>query len=283
MRPRSLQDLKDDALKTGGRWRIARSGELVYQRRGTSERAALRASILEARPETLVVAVDQTQEGGKVLARTARLEGRWSVDPRNRLTFEAARGRGPADLLTFAGGWELDRSHRLVFRCALNGRGRAAATATDFTFDGAWDLPGPRVLAYRLESGRTFSFRGSLQTPSILAKAGEVRWQLGAGATRGRRARALVFFGKWKLGRDLSLDFELERGRGRRRALRFGAAYGIGRGGELSLGLTARTGAPLGAELVLTRDFLRGDGRAFLRFRRDAEEALVEAGTALRW
>ena len=269
------------ASSRGGRWRLSRSGELTYRSSdGRGETVLVRAEPLAAGPGALVVSIDQSQKGGRVLARTLRLEGRWSVDARNRLIFGVARGRGPMDALTFEGGWELDRAHRLVFRRKLTARRRPTAE-TSLTFDGEWDIPGPGVLAYRFESGETFSFRGSFQSPSILAKTGEVRWQFGAGAARGRRSSALIFFGKWKLGHDLELNFELERGRGR--TLRFGVAYSVGQGDEISLALTDRRGERLGAELLLTKDFLRRDGQAFLRLRRDAEEALVEAGAALRW
>ena len=153
-------------------------------------------------------------------------------------------------------------------------------------FDGYWDLGQDRRITYVLDAdtGSAFRFRGAFQTASILQKKGELRYQLGAEA-QGRRGRlqTVTLFGKWKLSRDLSLEFEVPYSGGFRRSISFGAAYAWDSWTALSAHLTTRRGEPLGVELTLHRDFLKGQGEAFIRLRKSLEETAAEAGVRIRW
>ncbi|MBP9733613.1 MAG: hypothetical protein KBD07_04480, partial [Candidatus Omnitrophica bacterium] len=178
-----------------------------------------------------------------------------------------------------------DRVHQLVFR-------------------GAWELTQKNQITYVLEADTdsAFRFRGAFQTPSILAKSGEIRFVIGAeaagkaaalrrrgaGRTRaaGKGVQTVTFFGSWKFGRDFALKFELDEGPGRRkRVFKFGGDWTYLKGRTLSANLRNERGKQLGFELLWTRSFAlaRGDGEIFARIERTAAETAGEAGARLRW
>ena len=63
----------------------------------------------------------------------------------------------------------------------------------------------------------------------------------------------------------------------------FGGEYALGRADRVLVQLKAKNGAPLGIELVLTRDFFGKDGEVFVRLARTLEDTRLEAGTQFRW
>ena len=128
-----------------------------------------------------------------------------------------------------------------------------------------------------------FRFRGAFQTDSIRQKQGSLRYQLGLQAEGKERLQTMTLFGKWKLSRDLSLEFEVPYSGGFRRAISFGAAYAWDRRTSVSARLTTPGGGPLGVELSLHREFLKGRGETFVRLRRSLEETAAEAGARVRW
>lgn len=85
------------------------------------------------------------------------------------------------------------------------------------------------------------------------------------------------------MGRDLSFTFELDQPGTRKSVMRFGAEVAIAGPRTLSVNLRSERGKPLGVELVLTREFFKGDGELFARIARSAEESLVEAGGRMRF
>ena len=128
-----------------------------------------------------------------------------------------------------------------------------------------------------------FRFRGAFQTKSILAKTGEIRYQIGVEAAGRRQLRTVTLFGRWLVSRDLGLSFETESADGIRRSILFGGDFRLNGRDQISVNLKHRGGTPLGVELVLTRELFDGDGNVFLRLKKSLEEARLEAGAAVRW
>lgn len=257
-----------------GRWKLADGNELRLEREGAGEEAAFRATPIKAERGALVVSVSQGQKDQRVVTRNLRLSGKWQADEKNRLAFFVDGASGPQKALTFSGSWASDRAGELTYslkRTALKTRSRVERT---LRFDGKWSIAPDRSLVYALEKSgeEALRFRGAFQTDSILAKKGEIRYQLGVEAA----GEALSLFGKWKTGRDLSLEFDM----GRSGNLRFGAVYRLHPERRITASLLAH-GAPLGAEVVFERDTRAGN--LFLRLRREAGETLAEAGATVRW
>ena len=274
----SLDQLLDAGTRVDGAWELTSRHQVRYRRRGAEETAVVTADLVAAEPTGLTIQITQSQLDGDVAGRTVTLRGRWQADARNRLTFIVERGGGQSDQLTFTGGWQIGPQQELRYRVERDG-------AQTLTFAGYWDVDAERRLTYILDAGTdsTFRFRGAFQTASILAKSGELRYQLGVEATRGRRSQTIALFGTWKVSRDLRVTFEIPYADGRARAMVFEAAYALGPDRTITATLTSRAGGPLGLEVVFAQSFFKGDGEAFVRLRRSLEETAVEGGIRFRW
>lgn len=269
----------DGAGPLQGAWRLTRDHELEYRREGPAQEVILSGPILRAEAAGLTFRVSERTVDEDVRDRTFTLRGRWQADPRNRLEFVVDRREGPAERLTLQGAWQLGPLHEILYRTGPRER--------LLRFQGGWEIGEGRRLAYVLDrsADSVFRFRGAFQSPSLLPKTGQIRYQLGA-EVEGRRRRsgpAITLFGKWKLSRDFGLTFELDRRDGRTRGIDFGADYSLGNSGDVQVELKSRQGEPLGMELTLNRRLLRGQGEAFLRLRRSIEESAVEGGLRFRW
>ncbi|MBI4226861.1 MAG: hypothetical protein HY600_01140 [Candidatus Omnitrophica bacterium] len=285
MRLTSLNELLHAGERVEGTWALTPYHTLQYRRHRKREGTiVLTGDLVGAESTGLTLQVTGQTVGDDLVGRTLTLRGRWQVDAMNRLTFFVEREGGRYDRLTLHGAWGLGRRHELRYHVRQSSAGGPSPVQT-LTFAGAWALSERRRLTYVVEGGRggAFRLRGTFQTPSILAKTGELRYQLGVEAAGRRRLQTLTFFGTWRVSRTLEVTFELPMGGGRAGALRFGAEYSTGPRGAITAALTAPGGQPLGLEVVFTRELWRGQGEAFIRLRRALEETAVEGGVRGRW
>ena len=295
-----LNDLIEDGEVVAGTWEILPGHTLGYRGKERDDEYRIKAPIIAAEPGALVAAATVRQDDQTIITRILKLSGRWRSDDENRLVFEAERARGRTDQLTLTGTWSLNDANEIIYTHRSTLRDRTH----QIVFKGVWEISGDRHITYRMQgdSDSGFTFRGAFQTPSVLAKKGEVRFSLGAEASgrfRARRGasgraavrgpagvRTITFFGSWKLGRDLALNFELDRGpASRKQTFRFGAEWTYAKKGAVAVKLTTAHGEPLGAELVLTRARMTSWGEAafFARLERSVMESRAEAGARLSW
>ncbi len=298
-----LNDLIEDGEVLSGTWELLSGHTLGYRGKERDEEYRIKAPIIAAEPGALVAAATVRQDDQTVITRILKLTGRWRSDDQNRLVFEAERARGRSDQLILSGTWTLNDSNEIVYTYRTSRSIRRDHTQ-QIVFKGAWEITRDRHLTYRMQgdSDSGFVFRGAFQTPSVLAKKGEVRFSLGAeasgrfrarrgaserGAARGPAGvRTVTFFGSWKLGRDLALSFELDRGpASRKQVFRFGAEWTYAKKGTVAVKLTTARGEPIGTELTLTRARMTSWGEAafFARLERSALESRAEAGARFSW
>lgn len=274
-----------------GTWRLTPRHEVQYRRRKENARSPveeeliLTGDLISAEETGLVISVWERRTGGELASRFVTLKGRWEADSSNRLNFLIERQSGREDRLTFSGGWEVGEKNEILYRydqLDLKTKRRRVST---LTFRGYWDLDRDRQLTYVLDrdSDSAFRFRGAFQTVSVLAKEGTLRYQMGVELKGKERLQTIALFGKWKLSRNLGLEFEVPYQDGLKRAIAFGATYSTDSGGFILAKLTAQKGKPVGLEVLLTQEFLRGQGEAFVRLRKSLEETAVEGGVRVRW
>jgi hypothetical protein len=177
-------------------------------------------------------------------------------------------------------------------------RRRVQKTTQELVFEGRWDVSEKNCLTYQIgvDSESTFRFRGTFETQSMLAKEGEIRYQVGVEFTTSfgetqRVTKTISLFGKWKLSDELELSFELECADGRRPAISMGIELDLERFQErcpllpdrVAVNLKSREGDPLGVEVVLTKDLFEGNVQTFVRFRDSMKEIAIEAGIKIPW
>jgi len=288
-RPIRLTRYNDLIAGTGelidGRWEITGVGDLAFRRSGPDEEIFLRGPILAAEPGALTMSVEQKQKNQNPTSRRLRLSGFWDVDPKNRLRFSLESESGSGDRLVFEGRWETSKTNELLYRISP-ARGRSKARRT-LSFGGHWDISSRHRIVYVMSGSSELGvspelrFRGSFQTKSILAKKGEIRWQLGAEARSGA-GTSIALFGKWKFSDKLGLFFETDTPQRKKRAITFGVDLSPARTTDLSVGLVARGGEPLGVKLLLTRSLKSGID-SFASFKKNTSDTRLEAGIRLTW
>lgn len=285
MRLTALNQLIQDGRTIDGVWELTPRHGIRYRKRGRDETVVLTADLVAAEPAGLTLQVTGEQVDQDLVGQIVTLRGRWQADAANRLTFLVERAGGRYDRLILGGGWRLGAHHEILYHVRRHSGVRPERAERVLTLRGRWDASVRHQLTYVLDARRdsTFRFRGTFQSPTVQAKTGELRYQLGVEVDGQRRRRILTFFGKWKLSRALALSFELPTTDGKFQTLTFGATFSPDSRSTVTATLTGRDGRPLGLEVVFTRTFLKGQGEAFLRLRRALEDSAVEGGVRFRW
>ena len=285
MRLNSLNQLVQGREVIDGEWRLTKRHRVEYRRRGKEQEIVLTGDLVAAEGNGLVIRVREDHSEGDLVSRTVTLRGRWEADPGNRLTFLVERRSQQRDRLTFSGGWEVGESNEILYRYErLQLKTKQRGTHT-LTFRGYWDLDAAHRLTYVLnrDSNSVFRFRGAFQTPTVLAKEGVIRYQVGVEAEGRKRFQTVTLFGRWKLSKKLSLDFEIPYGNGFSRTMTFGATYSVTLQNSIQAQLTTQERKPLGLQVIFTREFLKNSGGVFVRLRKSLEETEVEGGLRFRW
>ena len=269
-----------------GAWSLTPEHRLALTARRTAAHAqqtlALSGALAKAEAHQLVLSLRRSDGAGGP-ADLLALSGRWQADRQNRLSFLVRRGQGAEDRLTLQGAWELGRDHALLYRYRQQAAG-APAREQVLRFDGAWDLPSPARLFYRLEGSDRSGFAFSAR----LRQAG---WRRGRGTLeaevrilgRGERARRrIVLAGAWSIRPDLSIAFEVPYAGGRAQAMTFEGAYAVTPRNRIAIGLQTRRREPLGLTLTVSRA-LAPHAQAFLELRRDGVERAAIGGVQVKF
>lgn len=285
MKLTSLNELEEKEETLKGEWALGPNHELLYREREKKKEVRLKGQLVAAEPRELIFSATQKEEKGRLVTNLFKLTGSWRLDPQNRIFFEVEKESGKKDKLVFSGTWELGPHYEIIYSYETTRLKRRRKVTETLLFKGTWDLTETNRLAFQIggDTDQTLRFRGAFQTKSILAKEGEIRYQIGVEVEGKRRKKTLTFFGKWKISKDLELSFEMEYERGEKRTLHFGGVYHFNEKTSLKVELKTRDRKPLGAEVIFTRDFFGKDGQFFLRLRKTFEETAAEAGVTVPW
>jgi len=249
-------------VKLKGEWSLTDDHNLCltfdkWGRATFGDKVTLQGEILDAGKGNLLFAVTTASKDAARSTYVLNLSGSWKADKDNRLSFHVRKEKGRNDILTLKGAWQLDKRHGIVYQYEKASLVRKKRTTHILAFKGRWEIKDALNISYVIsrKDGSAFDFEANA---GIFA-AGRIRYELGIRLS-GRKApvrRAITFFGKWNLRKDLSLNFEMERdGQGQH-------AMAIG--------------------LELSRRIFKGDGEVFLNLLKSRQEAAVYAGAAWRW
>ncbi len=284
MKISKLSDIfQGDKIK--GHWELAPTQGLQYKAEGKDEEIKFKGSLVAAEPDALVVSYTERQSNQKTVTRIFKLAGTWSVDSKNRIAFEVEKETGKNDVLTFKGIWKVDDTHQIVYSCQEANLKTKSKEVQEILFKGYWDISEKNRLAYYVggDTNNMFRLKGAFQTKSILAKKGEIKYQVGVEVSGKRKIQTITLFGKWIVSRDLNLSFEIEYEDGKKKAIVFGGEYALGQDSTIQIDLRAKDGKPLGITIILTKDIFGKDGQAFIRLQKTVEESRVEAGMKFKW
>lgn len=221
-----------------------------------------KTGLISAKANELVFSARISDGAGGVMGCAFAFSGKWQADKNNRLTFVMTRYTGKTNRLVFQGAWQVGRRNELFYTYSTEKLKKKEKDEFSFGLKGHWAL-GTRHLVYKVEGSNdsVLSFSAALQTPGIVAKAGEIRYSVGIRFTSGGKEkkllRSVAIYGTWKLGRDLALGFEAESTVREKNVISFTAEKLIFDNGKLTVGLKTEDGRKFGGEVTFTKALAR--------------------------
>ncbi|MFH1245843.1 MAG: hypothetical protein V1662_05085 [Candidatus Omnitrophota bacterium] len=212
------------------------------------------------------------------------LSGCWQATPANQLRFLISRGE-KRDVLQFSSRWQVNERHRVTYTYQKKDLIRQSSVEEELVFQGYWQISARDKLVYMMDikNGSFFEFRAQMESPSLDGKEGEIRYRLGAGIKGTGGEQIISLFGRWKIGRQHSVFFEIDYGEKQIQAISFGAVVGMDKAGQFVFELQDKAGQPLGVSLTFQRDFFSGNAQALARVARIERALRVEAGIKIKW
>lgn len=289
---RSPQDIPSGTpheIRLIGTWSLSKGHDLKFtlSKSGLSvshDVLLISGSVIDAGKNSIKFAVTTKYADGIKNTYSLDLAGVWQSDSRNRLTFRIDKGFGAPDILTFEGGWEVNKLNELIYRYEhREGKYRAGAIRT-IVFRGRWDITDTASLTYVLDAATNSAF--NFRTGMGVFKKDRVQYEVGMGYSNKLRPRVktVIIYGRWKIGIGSGLSFEIETARGRLYSISFAAEVSVTAKDDFLFKL--KTGADMrdmGVSVELSRKMLGGEGEAFLRYVRNHEEGSVLIGATGRW
>ncbi|MCD5390850.1 hypothetical protein LR007_03185, partial [candidate division NPL-UPA2 bacterium] len=204
-------------IRFTGKWSLTPEHNLKFtlhksrtQRLG--DRLILKGNILSARGHELLFSMIAGDSHNRRLVRIVKLAGHWQADSSNHLKFLVQRYRQKPDALLFKGAWEVGKHYEIIYSQKKTQLKRRTRIEKKLALKGIWLISSRRQLRFLVEGddSSVFDFKAMLETPIIHAKKGEVRYRVGISISAKREViRKITFLGKWRINRDLSLDFEI--------------------------------------------------------------------------
>jgi len=257
-------------IKFSGTWSLARDHELIltldkWNNQCEGNRLVFKGDLIDASCNELVFSIE-TRQGISLL----QFSGTWQADKRNRFTFHVTREEGAVDALIFQGTWALNEQNEITY---------TYARTNSIVLKGYWAISQKNRLSYVLseELNSGFDFKVSFEE----AKKESLSYTLGVGYAPGKKLITLA--GTWKIDNKAGLLFEMEYSEGRVKAIVFGASVKGTDGCLLELKLKNESGADLGMELSLTKQFFAGQGEAFIKALSCGKEMSIVGGMGFRW
>lgn len=276
-----------DKVALDGTWKLNEAHDLEFSVRAYSEwlpgtTLTFKTGIISAKGNELVFSARISDDEGGALGCAFSFGGKWQADKNNRLTFEITRYTGRSDRIVFQGAWQIGKNSEIFY--SYSGRKLKTKDKEEFSFGlkGSWAL-GARRISYRVEGSgdSVLTFSAALETPSIIAKDGEIRYAVGVRFTLNGKERTVLssvaIFGTWKLGKDLSVGFEVKNTAAGRNILTFSAEKAVFKSGTLTLDLKTEDGKKFGAGVKFTKTFAK-DIQMFVEYSNVGAESRVLGG-----
>jgi hypothetical protein len=280
-----------ERLHLKGSWSLNKEHDLLFSLKKTTlqrgkQRLLLKTELKEARSTSLVFSLGTEGLSGTQRMRLLELKGLWQADSSNRLQFLVKQLKGTAGTLTFQGKWQV-KNNSLVYTYKETALKTKKKYTNTLYFKGYWDIYQANRLTYILDlkNNSAFIFRAYLETPSLIAKRGVIKYRVGIGV-RGSslfKTEVVTLYGVWKFSRGVGLTFEMDYKGQVVKAIRFDLYLYIRDKNKITFGLRSKEGDDLGINLEFSRSFLKKEARWFLRFFKNSRDIGAKAGIELPW
>ncbi len=279
-------------LITDGVWSLTPEHDLKFHILGSHNPLAgktliFRGDIEKVKSGLLAFRIREHENVLGVRSGNISLKGKWAADRNNRLTFEAAKGEGRYDTLTFQGAWNVNRSNEVVYKYRKTRLKTKEREEKILVFRGQWDVERARI-KYKVErsSDSSFEFKATLQSKKLSGRSRELKYIVGIIYSKGRVfrevRRIVTIYGNWRLDKDLKVSYEVTYSSGDRKKIEFGVSKLMGDSGELSFYLTDKKGKDLGVSVEFEKAF-SDDAELFCALGRLGKEIKATGGVNIRF
>ncbi len=286
---------KDDLLKKvklEGVWSLTEEHDLKLRVIGSEspyfgKTLLMRGDIIKVTGSSLVFKLRDRKTIKNLKTQMIELKGIWQSDKNNRLVFLARKNKDEHNKLVFQGAWQINKRNELIYKylhTALKTKTRVTKT---LIFKGKWNL-GEDRLVYSLEGSRDsyFTFKVSLQSRTLRAKDGEIRYNVGVRYSqkkvRHNYKQNIAIRGKWKFGKDLSVGFEVLHTAKRIKKIDFVIEKLVAYKNTVTVKLKSISGKITGIEVLFNKVF-ENDMEMFLSLSKNAANSSIIGGVKIRF
>ncbi|MCK4947764.1 MAG: hypothetical protein KAS46_05280 [Candidatus Aureabacteria bacterium] len=271
-------------VKFSGKWYLNKNHDLVLtldkkHKMYAGDKLTIKGEIKDAKANKLVFSVAAKDILNQPREYILNLSGSWQADKYNRLTFNVKRNKGITDILTFKGGWSINKQNQIIYtyeKAHLKTKKRVTKT---INFKGHWNITEKHRILYVLNKkiDSQFDFKVSLGKP---LKRG-LQYKIGIGSVPSKEK--ITLFGEWKVNRRLGVLFEMPYEKGILQRIVFGASCKPGKNSTIEFKLRNELGKDLGMDIKLSKKILKDQGEIFLRAITSKKEKQFLIGGGWRW
>ena len=260
--PRSwvLKQRLDSQIRLEGSWKLTPEHDLELTLNESKEKLVLNGRLISCDTDSFVFEIATRESQSTSQISILRLTGSWQNDEKNRLVFTVQKNRTP-DTLTLESAWHVDAHNRIVYTFSKTDLKRKQNIRNSILFEGHWQLTGPHQLTYLLERSlhSGFRFRAQLESPTIRAQKGVLKYRIGAGLEESglQHAKTITLYGAWRFSNALTLDFDISYTKGKIKGLGLNARYAYTRKDSVAFGLNETRNTPLTYTITFTHRFLK--------------------------
>ncbi|MCK4947542.1 MAG: hypothetical protein KAS46_04105 [Candidatus Aureabacteria bacterium] len=271
-------------IKLSGKWSLNKNHDLVLtldkkHKMYAGDKLTIKGEIKDAKANKLVFSVAAKDGLSQYLGYILNLSGSWQADKYNRLTFNVKRNKGATDVLTFKGGWSINKQNQIIYtyeKAHLKTKEKITKT---IRLKGHWNITEKHRILYVLNKkiDSQFDFKVSLGKP---LKRG-LQYEIGIGSVPSREK--INLFGEWKVNKRLGVLFEMPYEKEKLKRIVFGASCRLGENSTVEFKLKNKRGQDMGMDIQLSKKILKSQGALFLRAITSKKEKQFLIGGGWRW
>lgn len=275
-----------------GKFALTKTNKLIYfveetsswrKKNGFKDLIRFKGECIEAKGNSLTFQITGPREPSRQSFYLLKLSGSWFANEYNQLSFMVKRETSP-DVLTFQGGWKLNKNQQIIYRYKREDLARRAKETHALTFEGFWEVNSAQRLGYILSGSpdSRFDFRAHIQSPNLYPQEGVIKYRLGIGVKRQAAPKTIALYGAWKFSRKFGLNFEMDYGQGKIHSIEFATTVNLSRKESVVFSLANKKHETLGINVAFTHKFLKNlDAQAFLRLKSLRDEPGIEVGAQI--
>ncbi len=275
-----------------GTWQLTSSEDLILNLRGSDSRyfgksIIFRGRITKLDANSISFRIRKSDTLSGLRTKSLQLNGVWQADEKNRLSFNVSKASGHYDTLTFQGKWDTGPNNYITYRVRETIQRTGRKKVHILALKGWWEIAGDRLI-YRFykESPGEMVFTASLQSHSLRAKEGKIRYQVGVTIEDKRRLRTeavfVTVFGRWRLNHDLSACFWVKFGRGKVESLQAELRKIIAEKNSIKFFVRDRKNRSTEFDITFSRDILP-DAKLFLSLSRFSRQNRIKGGVTIEF